>query len=317
MLVGTAVASCDTPMGIEKPKGSVTPGSIENARVDNTTPGQLVVRWDVNAPEGTDILYVKAEYHDPYYRNDQVRLGSTAGDSILIPNTYVAGGEYSFKLTPVSSTLKEGTPVTISGKSSPVAVVNASKEEEIKLTIEDIATNAQEPSEGEIENAIDRKDGTFFHTIWSKGFDARHNFQIKLKEDHKVVRITLKPRLNGSNWHFNDTPKDVEVYLSKDGQEWTKQEGEYAFPKADAKNLLITLYRTDGPEETDSYSRSDLILPEGTRYIRFDNIRSQGGQKFFNFSEIYLFDVKYASYDREAEGREVIEGKAEPMPNAK
>ena len=106
------VSACDTPMGIEKPEGSITPGTIDNVRVDNSTPGHLVLRWDKSVPEGTDILYVRTEYHDPYYKKDMVRLGSTHGDSILIPNTYVAGGEYSFKLTPVSSTLNEGTTTT-------------------------------------------------------------------------------------------------------------------------------------------------------------------------------------------------------------
>lgn len=317
-LLGLSLASCDTPMGVEKPKGSVTPGSIEDVRVDNSKPGHLVIRWSDNAPEGTDILYVRAEYHDPYYKKDVVRLGSTAGDSILIPNTYVAGGDYSFKLTPVSSTLNEGTPITISGTSSPVPVVITSKVEEISLSVDDLGTNAQEPSEGPIANAIDRQDGTFFHTAWSVGVSGRHNFQVNLKSNtRKIVRITLKPRLNGSKWHFDDTPKSVEVFVSKDGEEWAKLDGTYVFPKATAQSLLISLTRTDGPEETETYTHTDMVLPEGTQYIRFDNVANQGGKAFFNFSEIYVYDVDYITYDREAEGKAVIEGKAEPKPNAK
>ena len=312
------VSACDTPMGIEKPEGSITPGTISNVRVDNSTPGHLVLRWDKSVPEGTDLLYVRAEYHDPYYKKDMVRLGSAHGDSILIPNTYVAGGEYSFKLTPVSSTLSEGAPTTVAGTSSPVEPVRTPSEkgEELKLTLDDIATNAQEPNEGPIANAIDRNKDSFFHTLWSHGISEHHNFQFRLTKPCVGVVITINPRHNGAN-SLGDVPQEVLLFASKDGKDWTPLPGEYSFPKPNDQDQDVTLYRTDGGRSAGELSSQAIPLPEGTQYVRFDNVKNYKGSAFFNFSEIYVYEAIFKVYDREAEGKMVIDGKAEPVPNAK
>ena len=259
---------------------------------------------------------MRAEYHDPYYKKDMVRLGSAHGDSILIPNTYVAGGEYSFKLTPVSSTLSEGVPTTVAGTSSPVEPVRTVEMKELKLTLDDIATNAQEPSEGPIANAIDRNKDSFFHTLWSHGISEHHNFQFRVTRPCTNLVITINPRHNGSG-SLGDVPQEVLLFVSKDGNDWTPFPGKYSFPQPKDQDQDVTLYRTDGDSSADELSSQTIVLPEGTQYVRFDNVKNHKGSAFFNFSEIYVYEPIVKVYDREAEGKMVIDGKADPVPNAK
>lgn len=302
------LVACNTPNGIEKPEGSVDPGSIENVSIDTSTPGQMVIHWTAVEPEGSELLYVKAEYYDPYKKKDVVRFGSTYADSLLIPKTFVAGGEYKFKLTPVSTTLNEGTPTSISAKSTPLPVIYTPVISEIDLTVDMLATNAQEPSEGPIANAVDRNNGTFFHSAWSMYVDGRHNFQINLNEVESRVRICIQAR---SSNHLGDIPLECLLFTSADGNTWTQSEGIYYFPKPSSgtDKTYLTLYQ--GPDETVTYKKEDLILPEGTKHIKFEVVRNHGGQAFFNFSEIYLEKVEYKVNDREAEAKKVIDGEVD------
>lgn len=302
------LVACDTPNGIEKPEGSVSPGSIENVTVDTNTPGQMVIRWDANEPEGSELLYVKAEYYDPYTKKDVVRLGSTYADSLLIPGTFVAGGEYTFKLTPVSRTLNEGTSTTVSAKSTPLPIIYTLINNEVELTADMLATNAQEPSEGPIASSVDRDNGTFFHSAWSVGVNGRHNFQLNLKKELTLARICIQAR---SDVHTSNVPYDCYLYTSPDGNNWTQVEGTYYFPKPSngKEKTYLTLYQ--GPAETDTYHKEDLILPAGTKHIKFEVMSNHDGDAFFNFSEIYLYQIEYKTFDREADAKKVIDGEVE------
>ena len=298
------LSSCDntTQYGIQMPDGSPAPGTISNITADNSVPGQITLRWNNDMTEGRETLYTKVTYFDPYLNKEVVKNVSIHASEVVIPGTYVAGGEYAFTLTPVNASLQEGTPETITAHSTPIAPVVTSSSTPITLTVDNVFTNAQEPSEGPIANAIDGNNGTFFHSAWSYGVAGRHNFEIRLDEFPGTVRLYLIAR----SGKVSDLPKDAELWYS-DGTNWTSQ-GVYHFPQPANDQTKTYLSLGEDVTETDTYKRTDLILPEGTKAIKFENIITNGGSTtWFNLSEIGLEGIEYVVFDAEAEAKKVID----------
>ena len=63
---------------------------------------------------------------------------------------------------------------------------------EIALTAENFATNAQEPTEGPLENICDGDRTTFFHSMWSVGASDNHKLMITLPEDIELKEFKFK-----------------------------------------------------------------------------------------------------------------------------
>ncbi len=63
---------------------------------------------------------------------------------------------------------------------------------EIALTAENFATNAQEPTEGPLENICDGDRTTFFHSMWSVGAADNHKLMITLPEDIELKEFKFK-----------------------------------------------------------------------------------------------------------------------------
>ena len=297
------LSGCDntTQYGIAMPDSAPAPGTISNIVTDNSVPGQITLSWSNDMSSGQETLYTKVTYFDPYLNKEVVKNVSTHAASVTISGTYVAGGEYTFTLTPVNATLQEGTPQTVSAHSTPIAPVVTSSVTPIPLTVDMLGTNAQEPSEGPIENAVDGNTGTFFHSAWSIGVDGYHNFAVTLSEYPSVVRLYVIPRSGKTN----DTPRDVELWYG-DGANWTDA-GAYFFDKAESDTSKSYIRADESVAETETYKRVDLLVPAGTKTILFENLANQGGSNWFNFSEIGLEEVKYVVYDAEAEAKAVID----------
>ena len=288
-----------TQYGIRRPDSAPAPGSISAISADNSVPGQITLRWSNDMSSGQETLYTKVTYFDPYLNKDVVK--NVTATEILIPGTYVAAGEYTFTLTPVNAALQEGASQTITARSTPIAPVVTSSVTPIPLTVDMLGTNAQEPSEGPIENAVDGNTGTFFHSAWSIGVDGYHNFSVTLPEYPSVVRLYVIPRSGKTN----DTPRDVELWYG-DGEKWTDA-GAYFFDKAESDTSKSYIRADESVAETETYKRVDLQVPAGTKTILFENLANQGGSNWFNFSEIGLEEVKYVVYDAEAEAKAVID----------
>lgn len=305
LLVSLGFSSCENRIPHFGPTDeNISATNITDVSADTSVPGQIKLVWNHDATATTSNLqYVKVEYFDPYINKSVSMFASAAADTFLMEKTFVAGSPYEVKLTPVSTSLNEGTPVSISVASTALPLITTAIVDEIKLTEDMLGTNAQEPSEGPIAGAIDRNTSTFFHSAWSVGVNGRHNFQIDLKEERSKIRIAAQPRSN----NMPQLPKDIKLFTSSNGSDWEELQGEYQFPEPKNADHKYYIFRVDGPEETDTYKKQDLILPAGTRFIKFENIRSHRNQNFFSLSEIHAESVKYDILDREADAKKVID----------
>lgn len=69
---------------------------------------------------------------------------------------------------------------------------------EVSLSAENFVTNAQESTEGSLENICDKKTSTFFHSTWSADTYEDHYIQIELPEEMSQLKLSFDSR-NGKN----------------------------------------------------------------------------------------------------------------------
>lgn len=69
---------------------------------------------------------------------------------------------------------------------------------EVSLNAENFVTNAQESTEGSLENICDTKTSTFFHSTWSADTYEDHFIQIELPEEMSQLKLSFDSR-NGNN----------------------------------------------------------------------------------------------------------------------
>lgn len=69
---------------------------------------------------------------------------------------------------------------------------------EVSLSAENFVTNAQESTEGSLENICDKKTSTFFHSTWSANTYEDHFIQIELPEEMSQLKLSFDSR-NGNN----------------------------------------------------------------------------------------------------------------------
>lgn len=69
---------------------------------------------------------------------------------------------------------------------------------EVSLNAENFVTNAQESTEGSLENICDKKTSTFFHSTWSADTYEDHFIQIELPEEMSQLKLSFDSR-NGNN----------------------------------------------------------------------------------------------------------------------
>lgn len=69
---------------------------------------------------------------------------------------------------------------------------------EVSLSAENFVTNAQESTEGSLENICDKKTSTFFHSTWSADTYEDHFIQIELPEEMSQLKLSFDSR-NGNN----------------------------------------------------------------------------------------------------------------------
>ncbi|MDO4790194.1 MAG: discoidin domain-containing protein [Porphyromonas sp.] len=284
-LLALAFASCKDKQDMP----TVEPISISNLRYE-TTPGQIVLHWDKVEEAGKDLLYVRVNYFDPYTNKNATRLTSTYSTSCVIPKTFKVAGEYTFTVTPVSSSGKEGASQTIKATSAAIEPVRTFSTELIPLAVDMLSTNAQEPSEGPIANLIDGNDGTYFHSRWSAPqISEPHYLQIAIPEAQSSVRFWYKNRNNA-----NGKPQDIIVSGSVDGTAWT----ELARIKEDLPTGAASTYES-----------APLDADPAIKHLRLTVMRTNSGNAptFFNMAEFKLYKVIYKIYDEEAEAKEIID----------
>lgn len=233
-------------------------------------PGYIKIKWD--KPDDGTIYYTKIKYFDHLEQKEMWRLSST--DTIQIPNTRAKFGEYEFFLQTYSVTNNANSNIhEVKGVSGVAPATEVVKQ--ITLYEDQLSTNAQEPSEGEIKNLIDGKTDTFFHTQWSGNSPAKpHWMQIALKQELKVFRFQYTPRNNGGN-----IPTDFDLLGSMDGQTWTIIKN---FTK-DADKLPVSA-NTD-------YKSPTMTADSPFLFLKFSVNETNDGTDFWAMSEFRLYDV--------------------------
>lgn len=101
---------------------------------------------------------------------------------------------------------------------------------EIPLTAENFSTNAQEPTEGPIENICDGDRTTFFHSMWSVGAGEHHKLMITLPEGKELKEFKFKYI---TRWLSRDALVQISISTDK---------GSVVIPKGSCgENLIYTL----------------------------------------------------------------------------
>ena len=247
--------------------------------------GYITLKWDF--PDDGSILYTKVSYYDHLFKKDMWRLSST--DSIRIPDTRHKYGEYNFTLQPYSHTETPGNSLSItavSDKAPSTEVANL-----IKLTEEQLSTNAQEPSEGPIKHLIDGKTDTFFHTQWSAPVPAGpHWLQVDLNEPIQRYRIHYSPRNNANN-----KPTDFDLLGSMDGEEW----------------FLIKNYTKEKdnlPVGAKAEYKSPTFLSEKPfKHLRYSVNKTNTGSIFWTMSEFSIYSVEFTDPEAPDESEVPVE----------
>lgn len=260
-----------------KEENEIVPSSLTNVRYQER-PGAILVKWDL--PADNSVWYVKVMYHDHLLDNDQVRLSSC--DSIIIPNTRKKFGEYKIIIKPYSSTHTEGEEEVIIARSG--AAPSSEVATMLQLAPEHLSTNAQEPSEGPVQNLLDNNWNTFFHTSWSVSVPGPHWLQVALPEELNdgFFRFYYAPRNNNNN-----KPVDFDLKGSVDGEEW------FLIKKFTKEQDGLPTTRTE------DYTSPNLPVSRKIKHLRIVVNKTNTGSVFFTMSEFKVYKIKVI--DPEAE----------------
>lgn len=283
-----AIAICMIAVACSKDdETSIEPSDISNIRSE-ALPGAIRINWDL--PEDESLEYVKVSYFDHLTQKEVMRLASAYSDSIIIPETREKFGEYNFTLQPFSPTITAGKIHTLTAVSGPAPASYVLGDEDpvkIELTADMIYTNAQEPSEGPIENLLDGDVNTFFHSAWSQNIGAPHYFQINLDETIRAFNYNFSTRNDGNG--AGDV-KRMKIEGSNDGEEWTEVAiHEYSLPDVLGQQV----------------NGQAVLMPDDFSMLRFTPLARRGADpinnSWFNMSIFNLFEMTVVVDDPEAE----------------
>ena len=79
---------------------------------------------------------------------------------------------------------------------------------------EQLASEAQEPSEGPIEGLVDGEVSTFFHSAWSTSYDGSHYFQFTIEDPESALLLKWVKRKCGN--YNNGAPSTYDLYATND-----------------------------------------------------------------------------------------------------
>ncbi len=259
---------------------------ISDVKATSVNPGEIVISWKLDEAKGdADRIGVLATYFDPIQNTKMERMAAANETSVVIPNTAKVAGEYTFVVRSVSSSGQFGKAYTLTATSLPMTKqYTPSDFRDIPLTVDMVTTNAQEWTEGPIENLVDEDVNNYFHSDWHGAWQELHYIQVDLKDDShggKYLRFGYVPRPKNSS----GAPKVARILTSADGNTWSvaAEATNYGLP-------AMTGDRKDGDY---------FLMPKGARYIRFvplvrhDGVDLQAmlgirGASFFHMGELYL-----------------------------
>lgn len=162
--------------------------------------------------------------------------------------------------------------------------------------VEQLWTNAQETSQGPMENAIDGNFTTFWHTTWSSAWDMStqgyHNLCADLGEAVDGVAVKLTQRWEGQN----NAPKQVRAFAANEYEDVVDEETKetvrnYKWEEQGVFQFEY-LYDTeyDGTTKTKWTGINSIPFKGNYRYLRLDfekNVNNVNSS--YNLSEIRFY----------------------------
>ena len=250
-------------------------------------PGAIRLSWD--PVESADFLYARVSYYDFGTGTTVSKLCSRYTESLYVDGLLNRYGKYRFTFTAYDTQEVPGPSVYVEQqcrKAESYYVVSA--ENRIPLTVEQLYTNAQEPSEGPLENLVDGNPDTFFQSFWDEYTypelkpSGYHYLTFDLRQEVSAFKFQYWNRKKGGS-----LPRIVNLYGSTDGADWT---------------LLVRLENL--PEDPGSSYTSEVILPEApVSHIKFEVVQGTDTyQPYFALAEIEFYEVVRTLVDPEAEG---------------
>lgn len=256
-----------------------TPGGITNI-TSKSRPGQILLSW--NKLGDSRYEYVRVSYFDYKTGKEMKRNASKYADSILIPNTLQKFGNYNFTLQPFNINHKGGEVFKFSAQSGRALSDTIFVQHEINLTVDQLSSNALEPTEGSLASLLDNNNATFFHSAWSVTSPEIHNIQVNLNEPIREAFIfTFGTRNNGANY-----PTRINIQGSNDGNNW--------------ENIKEVSTGLDPRGNFARYTSDVIYIDKSFQKIRYNVSETVNGQKFFVFSEFGMTDVELQINDPEA-----------------
>lgn len=277
----TMLASCDDKLEVFETVGYMGhPAMVENI-VATSLPGQIQLEWE--APSG-DFAYMKINYYDYLQKKEVYHIVSKGTTELLIDETRARFGEYAFTFQTFNANDEAGESKMIKALSGSAPATNTLvSRSQFALQTSQLSTNAQEPSEGPIRNAVDGNVNSFFHTRWSSPqIPLPQWIQVDFTEEHQNFIVGYVNRYDNT-WTSEGRPSVVELQTSNDGENWTTVGTLSGLPTA-AKSEYTSTY----------------VMPEEPfTYFRFTVTSTSGSTKYWNIAEFYFYDAEVEIYDPE------------------
>lgn len=249
-------------------------------------PGAVRLTW--KTVEDPGFLYAKVSYYDFATQKTVTRMCSRYTDTLRIDGLLNKYGKYKFEFTAYDLNETPGKTIYIERrceKALPYYII--AEENAIPLTVGQLTTNAQEPSEGPLSNVIDGNNDTYFQSFWDEWTYPElkpvgyHYIIFNLGKEVSAFKFQTWNRKKGGS-----LPKTVNIYVGTDGENW---------------KLFRQL--TNLPTEAGSTYTSELFISDTpVSYIKYEVAKgSDEYQTYFSLAEIKFFDIVRELIDPEAE----------------
>ena len=234
-----------------------------------------------NVPENAQFSYMKIWYNDPLSKETIYNVVSKGTFELVIDDTRARFGDYEIFYQTFNANNEGGEIKSIKAQSGIAPVVVTESRKEVKLSGNQLSTNAQEPSEGPIANLVNGNTNDFFHTRWSSPqIPLPHYIQIDFNEEHQIFALEWWNRVVGNSDGF---PTVAELQISNDGNDWETVETLSGFAASSGAHVT-TEYVDAGKPFT---------------HFRFNVTSTTQNSSYFHMAEFKFYDVELDVYDPE------------------
>ena len=248
--------------------------------------GAIRLSWTPVEERG--FLYAEVSYYDFGTQTTVTELCSRYTNTLYIDGLLNRYGKYRFTFTAYDMQERPGQPVYIEQqclKAESYYVVVA--ENPITLTVGQLGTNAQEPSEGPLAQLIDGDPDTYFQSFWDEYTypelkpSGYHYVTFDLRQEVSALKFQYWNRKRGGS-----LPQVVNIYGGQDGTTWK----------------LLSHLENLPSDPGSSYTSETILSEEPVSRIKFEVVQGTDTyQPYFALAEIEFFEIVRALIDPETE----------------